>query len=243
MPKQFDHLSNAPIIEAIIDVRIEPAAEDRWTHEGREFPLLLETHPTTELIIANLLQAQFANEISLSSELQREIIGYRFRNEHDVIQFRVDGFTFSMLPKYSSWDDLFEQAWQAWELYKEARGDASIVRLAVRYINRMQFPIDQPLKTFLTAPPHLPDTLRLPLRRFFTTYDVELNSETHATIIQTVEPATSGTLPFILDIDAYRTGSFTSDDKRIRETFETLHEFKNEIFFESITEEAKKLWR
>jgi uncharacterized protein (TIGR04255 family) len=239
----WEHFPNAPIVEAIIDIRIEPSSDARWMHKASDFPVLQSSYPTVENQLAVLFQAQVFREGTPQPEIASDITGIRFRGDHEAIQLRIDGFTFSMLGPYSSWDELLTKAWNAWEIYKPVVPNATIVRLAVRYINRIQLPLDKALNTFLTAPPRLPESLRFPLRRFFTNYGVEQNSETHATIIQTVEPESSGTLPFILDIDAFRTGSFAVEDDRIRETFESLHDFKNEIFFNLITEEAKQLWR
>jgi len=243
MAKQWEHFPHAPIIEAIVDVRIEPEANAHWTHKLEEFSSLLETHPDTDNIFANIFQAQWTGDGPPKQEVQNEFKGFRFRNTIEVIQYRIDGFTFSMLRPYTDWKDLIKRAWENWEFYKKIRGEATIVRLAVRYINLMQFPREQPLNTFLNAPPILPATLRLPLKYFFMNYDIELSNDTHATLIQTIQPQILETLPFIFDIDAYRMGSFTMNDIRIRETFEALREFKNELFFESLTDKAKALWR
>src|SRR5947209_6939624 len=106
MPKTWEHFPNAPIVEAIVDARIEPAANASWTHQPDDFPELMADYPTTELIIAGLFQAHWSSDAPPAHELQREIIGLRFRSEKEVVQLRVDGFTFSMLPEYSNWNDL-----------------------------------------------------------------------------------------------------------------------------------------
>jgi uncharacterized protein (TIGR04255 family) len=239
----WENFPNAPIIEAIVDIRIEPAANASWSYSINDFSALRESHPITENQLRVSFQTEWAQDGTSSQEVSGEIKGFRFRNDHEVIQVRIDGFTFSMLPRYTDWNDLISKAWAAWEVYKSVRRDSAIVRLAVRFINRMQLPLDKPLEEFLLAAPKLSSNIRFPLRRFFTNHNIELSSDTHATIIQTIEPETSGKLPFIFDIDCYKTGSFTSESDRIRETFDALHDFKNEIFFGSVTEEAKKLWR
>ena len=140
-----ENFPNAPIVEAIVDIRIEPAANAKWTRDANEFPQLLASHPIGENQFALFVHAEWSGEAAPSQEiLASDITGIRFRSEHEVIQFRVDGFTFSMLPPYSSWQELFDKAWEAWTLYKGIIGQASIVRLAVRYINRMHFPLGPP---------------------------------------------------------------------------------------------------
>jgi uncharacterized protein (TIGR04255 family) len=44
-----------------------------------------------------------------------------------------------------------------------------------------------------------------------------------------------------LDIDAYRQKQFDVQDKSLFETFDGLRKLKNDIFFNSITEETAKL--
>ena len=241
MINQWEPFANAPIVEAIVDVRIEPEVGARGDYSADDFEELRNDLPTVEPQLTYVFQSPLLTD---KPPLQQfKPMGLRFRSEHEVLQIRVDGFTFSMLKPYTNWDDLITRAKKYWRLYAEKRGTASIVRLGLRYINLMHFPLDVPLTKFLLSPPQLPETLGRPLRRFFSAFEIDQDNDTHANIIQTVQPVTADKLPFVLDIDAYRVGAYAMDDARLWETFDALHRFKNEIFFNSITEEAKELWR
>jgi uncharacterized protein (TIGR04255 family) len=63
-------------------------------------------------------------------------------------------------------------------------------------------------------------------------------------VTETVEPIDESTnrLPLIFDIDAFRMAAFSVQDQTLWETFEHLHNLKNDIFFKSITPKAKELF-
>jgi len=50
-------------------------------------------------------------------------------------------------------------------------------------------------------------------------------------------------LPFILDIDVFQETLSSADEPEIWERFKRLRVFKNDIFFQSITEKTKELFK
>jgi uncharacterized protein (TIGR04255 family) len=64
-------------------------------------------------------------------------------------------------------------------------------------------------------------------------------------ITQSIEPVRedSGFVPLVFDVDVVREGSFPLDDDLFWGTLERLREYKNELFFESITAKARDLFR
>lgn len=72
------------------------------------------------------------------------------------------------------------------------------------------------------------------------------NPEIQATAIitQTMEkPAENKRLPLILDIDVFKETVYVDNKEEIWNDFEKLRIFKNEIFFNSITEKTKELFK
>ena len=72
-----------------------------------------------------------------------------------------------------------------------------------------------------------------------------VKQEVIATIIQTMEkPTESQKLPLIIDIEIVRQTNFTTDTfSEIWKDFEELRNIKNDIFFSSITDKAKELFK
>lgn len=65
-----------------------------------------------------------------------------------------------------------------------------------------------------------------------------------ATVVQFAEPVAANRRAYVLDIDASKTGSFEpTDGAAFKNYFAELRDFKDEIFFNIMTEEAINLWK
>lgn len=68
--------------------------------------------------------------------------------------------------------------------------------------------------------------------------------EATAIITQTMDkPTRSPKLPLILDIDVIKNTDYVENLAKMWEDFENLRDFKNDIFFNSITEKTKELFK
>jgi uncharacterized protein (TIGR04255 family) len=169
--------------------------------------------------------------------------GYVFKtsDEKTIAQFRVDGFTFNRLRPYTSWEELFPQALDLWYLYSRVSGPEVITRLAVRYINRITLPAGAiTFETYLRAAPVIPLELPQSISSFLTRVTI---SDPQTVIAAHVTQALEANTPeqhliVILDIDAYKQSEFAIDDPMIERTLQQLRDFKNQIFFNSLTEET-----
>ena len=239
------HLRNAPIREALIDFRVRSGTDPSVLEEcakgfEAEYPKRLE-----------LYKGQFGfsfNEHNVTAlPANRALVGYRMdsMDGHNVVQFRVDGFTFSRLPKYETFDLVREEARRLWERYAACLRPDAITRAAVRYINVMELPVGGfPLTDFLTAPPALPAALPQALNSFLERV-VFQDPNTGASVIVTQAfegAAGDGRYPITLDIDAFRDREFDVNGADIWNYLETLRNLKNDVFFESITERTVELF-
>jgi uncharacterized protein (TIGR04255 family) len=68
-------------------------------------------------------------------------------------------------------------------------------------------------------------------------------SNCNAIVTETMEPPQQNFLPLILDIDVFREAAFDVNATEIWDTLERLRDFKNQIFFKSITDKAKELFK
>jgi uncharacterized protein (TIGR04255 family) len=232
------HLQNAPIVEALIDLRV---VRNEQVSAG------------TFAGIGTSIGAQYARESSIQSietrfgmdrgrllepsQSQTEI-GWRYRTDSEVAQFRVDGFTFSKLAKYSTWDEVSREAFRLWRVYVDVADPREVSRVAVRYINRMSLPAVQDLDKYLTAPPRLPSPIPQSIREFLTrVYVQDERSNASAVIVQALEPRMDPrSVSLLLDIDAFREVKLAPDDPALPVIFGELRRLKNEIFYASITE-------
>ncbi|MBI4408948.1 MAG: TIGR04255 family protein [Gemmatimonadetes bacterium] len=145
---------------------------------------------------------------------------------------------------YTSWEELSPQAFALWRQYVAVAEPESVTRLALRYINHIPLPLSIELTDYLTAGPVIPPELPQYLEAFLTQVLIhDPTTEVAATIRQTLERGlTPDKLTVLLDIDAFKATQLESDSPAIDQTFQQLHEFKNTIFFSSITETTAELF-
>lgn len=172
--------------------------------------------------------------------------GFLFESpqEKKIVQARLDGFSFNKLKPYENWKTFYKEAREFWDLYRTITKPEKIIRIALRYINRIEIPL--PIKDFrdyiLTVPEVAP-TLPQGLAHFFMRLLIP-NEKIKATtaITETMELMNSGkTLAIIFDIDTWKETEYLLDSKEIWKDFQKLRTIKNQIFFESITDKTKEL--
>jgi uncharacterized protein (TIGR04255 family) len=172
-----------------------------------------------------------------ASQTQTDI-GFRYQTATEIAQFRVDGFTFSKIVPYTTWEEVSAEAFRLWKVYVNAAKPRQVSRIAVRYINQMQLPTVKDLGEYLTAPPQLPEPIPQTVRDFLTRVNVrDDRRNASAVIVQALERQMDpSTISLLLDIDAFREVNEELDDSGLIAVFGQLRELKNEIFFASITE-------
>lgn len=244
---QYPILKNAPIQEALVDIRVKLPASLEMNKIELIHNLISDKYPEKQ--IQKKLEAKLElteNEPIKTSDV--EIYGYRFlsSDKKQIVQARLNGFTLSKLKPYIKWEQLRDEARLLWKLYFDATSPELITRVALRYINNLNIPM--PIKDFgdyLTAPPLVPQELPQGVSSFLTRVAIsEPSIGATAVITHALEPsANPKVLPIILDIDVFRHIERGMEEKDIWKTIEQLRDFKNKIFFSSITEKLKEIYK
>jgi uncharacterized protein (TIGR04255 family) len=250
---QARFLPRAPATEAIIDLRTQ-SAEHFSAEDFAEPPFALAAdYPDPKPISLQEfgVTAHPDGRIGESKVVNHGCVGRRFTSSDGkhIVQLRKDGFTFSRLAPYTSWDDVWRAAegWLAY--YLQTRGPVEVQRLAVRYINRLPLPAPDgglDLKRYLTAPPNVPPALNVYMDGFLTQVQVaDPDGRIRATLTQALRPVLPterDVVPVVLDLDVFEIGPFTADIGYLRTRFTALRNYKNQLFFASITEDAVNLF-
>ena len=235
------HLRNAPITEALIDLRARlPAGFDPETFSGLGEELA-DRYPKPEK--RQLVEQKI--EIGLGSShhppQRKGLVGFFFRSEDErnLAQFRIDGFTFNRLKPYTTWEEVSQEARRLWTLYCQAASPESVTRAAVRYINHI--PIPAPIgdmSDYLTTPMPIPEGLPGAVSSLLTKVVIrDEKAGLAANITQGLEEdIQSRSVTIILDIDAYKKREFEPQDDELWSTLEALRNLKNEIFFGSLAD-------
>src|SRR5258708_20692263 len=82
-------------------------------------------------------------------------MGWQYSAGSLVAQFRIDGFTFSKLEPYTTWEEVFAEASRLWQLYVAKAQPPEGIRVAGRDINRLRVPVPAALCENFAPPPVL----------------------------------------------------------------------------------------
>jgi len=240
MAQRRAHLSRAPIAEAILDFRVKPRDDLQPAEFGVLAEKLRAVYPTQGRTTLGELDIAVGPDGMPATHVRGEVSGWLLRSEDGrVVQFRRDGYTFSKLRPYTSWEEIEPEAIAHWEEYCAIARPLALTRLAVRYINAMDLPRAR-LDRYLTAPPVAAPLTPQVLHEFLTRVVVwDLETEATAIITQALTAAAAeDQMRLLLDIDAFREGALPLDAAACSAGLGKLRELKNRIFFANLTETA-----
>lgn len=246
---KWPHLEKAPITEALIDLRVRLPEGSTLNTLGAFRDAVKESYPNCRE--RRKWQTRFTLHKEEPPTLETESEGpdgyiLSSADGTQIVQARLDGFTFSRLKPYENWEELRDSAKALWKTYCETASPLMITRIAVRYLNRIEMPV--PVRDFgdwILTQPKLAPGLPQRLAGFF--FRVSLPFEELrgvAQVTQTIEPgAYEKSVPLIFDIDAFSQVELSTDSDETWERFERLREIKNRVFFESMTDKALEMYR
>ena len=241
------HYNRAPITEALIDIRTEPSP--LRFEDLRSLKQHLGDYPKEESRNLSSVTIQFGTGVAPTTEQKPWALVFRNRDDNQVVQFSLNGFTFSRLEPYQDWEHLRDEARRLWDIYREVVAPKSIVRVAVRYINVLKFSGERVepqeyFRIFPEVPKNLPPELRdfgpFSMRLPFFQPDLQgvlVINQGNAV------PQTPGFVPIVLDFDLYVDKPPVSGEQELWEFFEKLRTRKNEYFEASITDKTRELIR
>ena len=246
MQQAVRHYSRAPITEAIVDLKVilpDNFAIERFLEIQAR---VRDRFPTSEPIHVGSLAIQAGPEIQVDASRQHSGFLFRSKDGLRIFQATLQGFTFNRLAPYNSWEEFSNDARNLWEIYKDICKPAFVTRAAVRYINRIDIPVEGPIKLqdYLKTAPDIASGLpQKNLSSFFMQLQIPQEDLNCMLVInETLAlPPSPGFISVIFDIDLFRQQAWQSDDEDIWDFLTQLRERKNQVFRESITEKTEEL--
>lgn len=241
-------LKNAPITEALIDIRVKlPSTIDVKSIDSL-FEKIKHRYPARQEHRVSEFSFELKPDQDPVKASKMRVNGYRYvsADKKQIVQARLEGFTMSRLHPYTEWKDLRDEAKELWQYYKAITKPEAITRVALRYINNLNTPL--PINDFadyLTAPPIVPAGLAQGISSFLTRVTIhEPAIGANAVITQALETVLPEKthLPIILDIDVFKYNPEGIEEKDAWDTIEQLRHFKNKIFDKSITPKLKETY-
>ena len=141
--ESFPHPPHAPIVEAVIDIK--GRAAEPWEESAIQAQLKakLPDYPQVDS------HREFRHEFKMApgQEPQQTLLdlgwkGLRLRSSDKlhIAQFNRDGFVFSRLHPYESWEQLIGEGMRLWGIHREIARPSEVQRLGLRFINRILLP-------------------------------------------------------------------------------------------------------
>lgn len=237
----------APIQEAIFDIKVGSVENtDIKSYEllkNTELKELSEVHK--QYVFSGRLKFNIEKIDVKAEKNEKKLIGVVFSNKDSNIkvQFRKDGFTLNMLRPYSTWEEFSSLAFKYWSFYKSHVKPKNFKRIALRYINRIEIPVEGlDFDDYFNNMPSLPNGFEdayhdLLLR----TVSLMKDSGNPVILTRRMESPNDEILPFIIDIDAYKDQNINYEN--LEEDFETLRRDKNKVFESLISDKTRKLFK
>lgn len=241
---------NAPITEAVLEIRVERDKKidsnillDFYSHIKVQFPNKQERRQWESKVEFKIGEPP---QLSASSG---NIEGYLLKTNDGkkIVQARPNGFCFNKLKPYDNWESFSSEAKSLWEEYKKIVKPNKVIRLGLRYINSIDIPL--PLRKFQDYFLTFPDIAKgIPqgISNYFMRLEIPNTAiSAHSVVIQAFKPIKEDAkvLPLIFDIDVFRHIPLDIDDQKIWSIMEELRHFKNNIFLNSLTSKAKGLFK
>lgn len=238
----------APIKEAVIDLRASLPKEislDKLSNIG---PIVSDNFPKIEPFYRGIGALHYQPGESFQVDTTEQQVGFWFRSEDNLQTFQatLEGFAFNRLAPYVSWEVFRGDAKRLWEVYKEVCKPTEVTRVALRYINQINIPVDQliELKDYLrTVPEVSPNMAQSALQTYFMQLQIPQSDLDCMLIINEAiaQPTNPDFVTIIFDLDLFRHVVLDSNSEEIWQFLDKLRDRKNEVFEASITDKTREL--
>lgn len=240
------HYKNAPITEALIDIRVELPSEIGTDELRRARAGLESDYPRLDELNVATAAMQFGTQVAASASSKR--VGFLFRSGDgkQIFQARRDGFTHSRLAPYERWSTFQAEARRLWTQYRAVVSPTRIARLAVRYINRIDIPLPlRDFKEYLRTVPDVSADLPQGLTGYFMRLAIPQDDIKCLCLLNEaiIDPAGPNVVSVVLDVDVFRTADLPMNEDDVWSFIDILRDRKNQIFEACITDKARELFQ
>jgi uncharacterized protein (TIGR04255 family) len=239
------HYDKAPIKEAIIDVQVEQSGSLTLADFENVETLPPQGYRDRQKLIMGQVRGQIEGN-RLTATANQDQLGYAFvggEGKH-VTQFRVNGFSFSRLAPYQTWEQFRNEAKTLWLSYRKIVGALPVVRVGLRYVNQLDLPTPvRDFRDFIRSYPEISSDLSQELAGFF--MQVQIPQEDIAGMVilneAMVPPPGPDIVSVVLDINIFKQGLKLETEDELWNTMEVLRLRKNLIFEGCITNTTREL--
>ena len=248
---QSTRLKNAPIKEAVIHFQFSEGSQlSQSVIKKIGENVLNKIFPTQNEMFLITMEHDFNSTIKkVKSSDSQKIIGLRFQDAENnwVFQLRTDSLSLSKLKNYISWEEIKDFALKLLHEIKPQIPASKFSRISARYINQFSLTFkDDIIENNLFLVPLIPNGVPTSIDAFDLRIIISKEEEGLKSIVnEAVSPIiqTKGLYNIVLDIDTIKESEYSLKGiKKIENDLELIRNFKNQIFFNSLTEQTLSLF-
>ncbi|WP_319798767.1 TIGR04255 family protein [Nitrobacter sp.] len=231
-----------PVIEAVIDIRVEGALDQGQLQRlNKDFSASYPFSEESQHIGVELSEN--------AAKINQSFAGYTMRNAEstDALVLTPASIATTRQAPYDGWERLRAAAEGNWLQWRKAVGRKKIVRIGVRFINRLDIPI--PENQLFNLDDYLDVGIRLPaIGLAIHNYAVHLQANAQEQPFKLVLNVGSTPSPLIgaasalLDLDVFQEGDLPQTEEDLWPYVETFRAQKNHVFESCITDKARELF-
>lgn len=238
---------SAPITEAVVEFRSPTKFDEKKRLKGiNKLNKLYASHNQTPMQTYTL---EVTPQGEHKSKVTNKFLQDKFLSEDVTQQLLITDVSFavSQLAPYSGWGDFIQRIARDWNIWKKELGHQSVVRLGMRYINRIDIPIidsEAQHEEYIIIYPNLPKLLN-PTLRYSMNVNVALNDiecilNLNSAVIESPIPKH---IAILVDLDISKVFNSEIKDEELFDLANKMRIKKNEIFEACITDKARELFQ
>lgn len=246
--EEFPLFPRAPIVESVIDIRSMPSVSldeatirEAVSQQLPDYNYLDTQHETVH-------EVKFSPEGGIEPRvLDPVLMGFRFqhKDQPQIVKFNKDGFVFSRLEPYVSWEDFVQESLGLWALYIELTKPEEVNRIGLRFINRILMPTGESLfEEYLQPAPSAPNGFDVPFYNYMHKDTLSVPGHQYSiNLIKAIEPPRPDEgvgVGLILDIDVFTLQGVRLHRESVVQCLHEMRWLKNKVFFGSITKKAQE---
>ena len=237
-----------PIVEAVIEICFETSvSRDAMAKLVRD---IKGKYPSAEERYEVAVELKVsAGGKEPSSSMKNSFVGYKLtgRDDTDVILLDTDKFATVRLAPYCGWAHFLGIAENNFANMKKKLGYRKVVRLATRYVNRIDVPCAEnetiKMAEYLLIEPQIPSIIKN--MNSFRTRFVGSVPEIEGNVIVNAAMVPSPLIDHVallLDIDLSKDQNIPQKDNEVWELITDFQQQKNELFEAFITDKSRELF-
>ncbi len=246
-PAQRGRYGKPPAVEVIFNVRTalpQPIDVTTFLEPVRKnFPDTFSEHKEFRTFESQMVMKA---DGTADHDTKSQLSGYRFSAPDNAFlaHYLANGLTLNFLPPYTGYAPSLEVFKKHWAVYQKLTGNAPVVALTMRYIDRIDIPRDGEalaLSDYFTI---APSTLGLKAHNCYVQYSLNDDAQdVRARVIWSSLEDKPGHWSFALDTEATLDPANVAADEDIWSHFAQLHDWCTHVFEQSLTPSCKLLFR